>query len=406
MERSLGHPPSAAGRRALELVRRFLADTALPLVETFEREHGDGTFALEPDGRLAAPVHELKRAMHRAAASAGVYCPHLPAVDGGLGLGLVDCFHVQEEVYGHGLRGQQWALAWTDGPSPLVSAWGAGARDRWLRDLTAGRITCCFALTEPGAGSDFPALRTTARRDGDGWRLSGEKHLITGAPQAELAHVLARADGAAREELTCFLVPLDADGVERGRVQQTIMADGQTGPIELHDVRVGPVDVVGGLGEGRALAFRWINWARTRRGGMCSGLARFCSSRALAYAREREVAGRPIAELGSVAAMLADLTIDVEAMCALSLELLGRLDARGTLWELPSADDRRDVSVLKTFCDETLERVADRAIQVHGGRGLLAETGLERVLRVARNLRIPAGTVEVQRAIIGKALLG
>jgi alkylation response protein AidB-like acyl-CoA dehydrogenase len=103
--------------------------------------------------------------------------------------------------------------------------------------------------------------------------------------------------------------------------------------------------------------------------------------------------------------MLADLTIDVEAMCALSLELLGRLDARGTLWELPSADDRRDVSVLKTFCDETLERVADRAIQVYGGRGLLAETGLERVFRVARNLRIPAGTVEVQRAIIGKALL-
>jgi acyl-CoA dehydrogenase len=396
--------PSPQGQAALERLRTFLSETALPLCAEHEAGSPDSAFALEPDGRLAAELVSLKRRMQAASAEADLYCAHLPEDDGGLGLSLRDCFYLQEETFRHGLRGQQWSLAWTDGPSPLVSAWSPEARERYLSDFLAGRLNACFALTEPEVGSDFPALRMTARKDGDAYVLAGRKHLITGAPFAELAQVFAVLDGAPRGRLTGFLVALDAPGVSRGPVQQTIMADGQTGELVFEDVRVPRWALLGAEHEGLPLAFRWINWARTRRGGMCCGLGRHCLERSLAYANEREAFGRPIAELGAVAQMLADMHMQLEAMRALSLELLSRLD-EGRLFDGPvTAAQRRDVSVLKTWCDEALFRIADLAIQVHGGRGLLTATGLEKIFRVARNLRIPAGTTEVQRAVIAEAL--
>jgi alkylation response protein AidB-like acyl-CoA dehydrogenase len=286
-----------------------------------------------------------------------------------------------------------------------VSHWSAEARERHLPDFLAGRTSVAFALTEPGAGSDALALETSARRDGDGWVLSGEKHLITGAPFVELAQVVARVEGAGRRELTAFLVPMDAPGAERGPVQQTLMADGQTGVLRFRDVRLPASAVIGDVGGGLAMAFLWINWARTRRGGMCSGLARHCLERSVRYGRERRAFGAPIASLGPVAQMLSDMHMDREAMRSLSLELLARLD-RADLFHAPSTPaSRRDVSTLKTWNDEALLRVVDRAIQVHGGRGLLTETGLERIYRVARNLRIPAGTTEVQRSVIAESLM-
>jgi acyl-CoA dehydrogenase len=401
---SRGYPPSAHGREVVERVRAFIRDEALPRVEAVEARHPDTAFLLEEDGRLGADMIGLKRAMQRASAEAGLYCPHLPAPDG-LGLGLVDVFHVQEEVYRHGLRGTQWMLAWTDGPSPVVAHWSAEARERVLPGFLAGRTNVAFALTEPRAGSDALALETTARRDGDGWVLDGVKHLITGAPFVEHAQVLARVEGAGRRELTAFLVPMDAAGVVRGPVQQTIMADGQTGVIELHEVRVGPEALIGEVGGGMAVAFLWINWARSRRGGMCSGLAAHCLEAAVAYARDRRAFGKAIAEMGAVAERLSDVYIDARAMRALSLEILARLEDADILGAgRVGPAERRDLSTLKTWCDEALMRISDRAIQVHGGRGLLAGTGLERIFRVARNLRIPAGTTEVQRAMIAESL--
>lgn len=397
--------PSEAGRAALERVRAFVADEALPMVEAVERELGDTAMAMESDGGLHEAMVGLKRRMQQASARAGLYCPHLPQSDGGLGLDLVDAFHVQEEVYRHGLRGVQWMLAWTDGPSPLVGHWSPGARREVLPDFLAGRANVAFALTEPDAGSDALALRTTARREGTGWVLNGVKHLITGAPFVEHAQVLARVEGAGRRELTAFLVPMDAEGAVRGPVQQTIMADGQTGVLEFRDVRLPDDAVVGEVGGGLPMAFLWINWARSRRGGMCSGLAWHCLERSVAYSRQRRAFGKPIGELGAVAERLSDMYMDHQAMRALSLEVLARLDGAALLrGGRVGAGERRDLAALKTWCDEALLRVADRAIQVHGGRGLLTATNLERIFRVARNLRIPAGTTEVQRAMIAESL--
>jgi len=401
---SRGYPPSEAGRDVLERVREFIAGEAIPMVEEVEGELGSTVFALEADGRLASAMIGLKRRMQQASARAGLYCPHLPAPDG-LGLNLVDTFYIQEEVYRHGLRGVQWMLAWTDGPSHLVRHWTPEARERHLDDFLAGRTSVAFALTEPGAGSDALALETSARREGEGWVLNGVKHLITGAPFVEYAQVIARVEGAGRRELTAFLVPMDGHGAFRGPVQQTIMCDGQTGVLEFKDVRLAESAVIGEGGGGLALVFLWINWARTRRGGMCSGLAWHCLDRSVRYGAERRAFGRPIADFGAVAERLSDVYMDWRAMRALSLEILARLDDADLLGGGPvGADERRDLSTLKTWCDEALMRVSDRAIQVHGGRGLLAETGLERIYRVARNLRIPAGTSEIQRAMIAESL--
>lgn len=401
------YPPSPAGREALDRLTAFLAEVGRPMVEDVERGQPDRSFALEPDGRLAAPLLDLKRRMQRAAAEAGLYCPHLPPSDGGLGLGLVDCFYLQEEVYRHGLRGLQWALAWTDGPSHLVGHWSPEARARHLAPFAAGEANVAFALTEPGAGSDFAALQTRARRDGgDGWVLDGSKHLITGAPQADLAQVFARVEGQERGRLTAFLVPLDAPGVRRGPVQQTIMADGQTGSLHFDGVRVPGWARIGDEHAALPLAFVWINWTRTRRGGMCSGLAHHCVDRSLAHARRRHAFGRPIADFGAIETTLSDMYMTWRSMRALSLELLDELDRTELLTGRVTAAARRDVSVLKTVNDEGLFRVADLAIQVHGGLGLLTEVGLEKIFRVARNLRIPAGTTEVQRGLIARSLTG
>jgi acyl-CoA dehydrogenase len=404
---SRGYPPSEAGRAALDRVRAFIADEALPMVEQVEGELPDTAFAVEPDGRLADAMIGLKRRMQQASARAGLYCPHLSPADGGMGLDLVDTFHVQEEVYRHGLRGVQWMLAWTDGPSPLVRHWSAAARERHLPDFVAGRTNVAFALTEPRAGSDALALEMSARPEDGGWVLNGVKHLITGAPFVEHAQVLARVEGAGRRELTAFLVPMDAPGASRGPVQQTIMADGQTGVLQFDEVRVGEEALVGELGGGMAMAFLWINWARSRRGGMCSGLIGHCLERSVAYTRERRAFGKPIAELGPVAERVSDMYMDHRALRALSLEILAGLDDVGLLeGGRVGSEARRDLSVLKTWCDEALMRVSDRAIQVHGGRGLLTATGIERIFRVARNLRIPAGTTEIQRAMIAESLTG
>jgi acyl-CoA dehydrogenase len=386
---ALGHPPTPRCEQVLARMRALLDSLELPAQPD--------PFSLDLD---------LKRRVQEASAAAGLYCPHLPEADGGLGLSLVETFWVQHEVYRRGIGGGQWVLAWTDGPSPLVSAWGPEAREQHLAPFLAGTTTVAFALTEPGVGSDFPSLTTTARRDGDGYVLDGEKHLITGAPSAELAQVFARIEGAPRGQLTAFLVPLDAPGVERGPVQQTIMGDGLTGGLRFSGVKVPAAMRLGDEGTAIGLAFRWINWARSRRGGMCTGLARHCLELSVDYAHERETFGKPIAEHGAVGGMLANMAMDVEALQALSLELLARLDRNpGFLAGGPvSAGDRRDLSILKTWCDEALYRVADTAIQVHGGRGLLTETGIERIFRVARNLRIPAGTTEIQRDLIARAL--
>lgn len=362
---------------------------------------------LDDAGRMHPAVWEARREVQRRSAAAGLYAPHMPAAVGGGGFSRVEMQHVEEHVYRHaGLGLGLAALAWTEGPNPALEHVGDAARERWLDPLTRGEITGAFANTERDVGTDVLAMSTHARREGGDWILNGRKAWITNSHFADVLQVVAVTEpGAGSRSLSMFLVDARAPGVTRGRDIPTMLGDGLTGELEFTDVRIPADDVVGEVGQGFALAMTWINWRRLCRGGMCAGWGSWLRDRAIARARKRTSGGRPIAELQAVQHLLADIDTDVYAARATSLVAQAELDELGPYTIPPQAEVPRLVSLVKVVNDEAFFRVADRALQVHGGVGLLQGSPEEKLFRIARNLKIPAGTVEIQRNAIARGLL-
>lgn len=406
------HPPLHPGSRVVDYTTRFAAflDAEVGPLEAELDGHRVGTAwapHLDPAGRMHPQVWEARREVQRRSARAGLYAPHLSAAVGGDGFSRVEMAHVEEFVYHRsGLGLGLAALAWTEGPSPATEHVSAGARERWLDPLAAGEVTAAFCNTEPSVGTDMLAMSTHARRDGADWILNGHKAWITNSHFADvLAVVAVTAPGAGTRSLSMFLVDAAAPGVVRGRDIPTMLGDGLTGELEFHDVRVPADDVVREVGDGFALAMAWINWRRLCRGGMCGGWGAWLRDRAVHRARTRTSGGRPIAELQAVQHLLADIDADVYSARATSLVAQAELDELGP-YRIPLHPDApRLISLVKVVNDEAFFRVADRALQVHGGVGLLQGSPEEKLFRVARNLKIPAGTVEIQRNAIARGLL-
>jgi acyl-CoA dehydrogenase len=280
------------------------------------------------------------------------------------------------------------------------------AREHWLDPLMSGEITGAFCNTEPSVGTDVLAMTTNARRDGTDWILNGHKAWITNSHFADVLQVVAVTEpGAGTRSLSMFLVDAAAPGVVRGRDIPTTLGDGLTGELEFHDVRIPAEDVVREIGDGFALAMSWINWRRLCRGGMCAGWGGWLLERAIARARSRTSGGRPIAELQAVQHLLADIDADVYSARATSLVAQAEIDELGPYAIPLHPDAPRLISLVKVVNDEAFFRVADNAVQVHGGVGLLQGSPEEKLFRVARNLKIPAGTVEIQRNAIARGLL-
>jgi alkylation response protein AidB-like acyl-CoA dehydrogenase len=266
--------------------------------------------------------------------------------------------------------------------------------------------TCAFANTEPAAGSDVLSMSTRAERDGDEWVITGRKTWITNAHFCDVAQVVAVTEpGGGSRSLTMFVVEAGREGFRRGPDAPTMMDDGLTGELVLDGVRVPDANRIGDVGQGLQLALMWINWRRMCRGGMCAGWGAWLRDRAVARARTRRSGGRPIGELQAVQHMLADMDADVYAARALSLEAQAELDALGPFAIPLHPDAIRLISLIALVNDEAFFRVADRAVQIHGASGLGRGSPEEKLFRVARNLRIPAGTVEIQRNAIARTLL-
>ncbi|MEJ2889671.1 acyl-CoA dehydrogenase family protein [Actinomycetospora aeridis] len=364
---------------------------------------------LDEAGRMHGAVWEARREVQRRSARAGLYNPHVGAAVGGGGFTRAEMQHVEEFVYRRaGLGLGLAALAWTEGANPAIEHCSERARKEWLEPLMAGEITAAFANTEMAVGTDVLAMETTARRDGDDWILDGSKAWITNAHFADVVQVVAVTDpGAGTRSLSMFLVDATSPGFTRGRDIPTMLNDGLTGELHLDGVRVPADNVVGEVGDGFALAMAWINWRRLCRGGMCAGWGTWLLERALDRAQQRTSGGRPIGELQSVQHMLADMDADVYAARAASLQAQVELDALpGGAFGMPLHPDApRLTSLVKVINDEAFFRVADRAVQVHGGTGLRLGSPEEKLFRLARNLKIPAGTVEIQRNAIARGLL-
>ncbi|WP_345411568.1 acyl-CoA dehydrogenase [Actinomycetospora chlora] len=361
---------------------------------------------LDEAGRMHPAVWEARREVQRRAAAADLYAPHVPS---GGGFTRAEMQHVEEYVYRHaGLGLGLAALAWTEGPNPAIEHCSDAAREQWLDPLLAGEITAAFANTEVHVGTDVLGMETRARRDGSDWILDGTKAWITNAHFCDVVQITAVTDpGAGTRSLSMFLVDARAPGFTRGRDIPTMLDDGLTGELHLEGVRVPAEDVVGEPGDGFALAMAWINWRRLCRGGMCAGWGSWLLDRALERAQRRTSGGSPIAELQAVQHMLADMDADVYTARAASLQAQAELDALpGGAFGMPlDPAAPRLMSLVKVINDEAFLRVADRAVQVHGGTGLRKGSPEEKLYRIARNLKIPAGTVEIQRNAIARGLL-
>lgn len=271
----------------------------------------------------------------------------------------------------------------------------------WLERIASGEVVASFALTEPGAGSNPAGLRTSAVRDGDDWVIEGQKRFITNAPIADLFVVFARTRPAddSGTGIAVFLVPANTPGVEVGTKDQKMGQEGAwTADVHFSGVRVPGSALVGGSEDaGYRAAMTSLARGRVHIAALAVGSAQRALDESVAYAASATQGGNAIGEFQLVQAMLADQQTGV---------LAGRSLVRETARNYVSgADTRIGPSAAKLYCTEMLAKVADLAVQVHGGTGYMREVPVERIYRDARLLRLYEGTSEIQRLIIGGGLV-
>jgi butyryl-CoA dehydrogenase len=282
---------------------------------------------------------------------------------------------------------------------PLLKYGTEEQKQRLLTPLAKGEKLGCFALTEPGAGSDAASLRTTAVRDGDAYVLNGNKVFITNGTHADLALVFATVDPAKKHKgITAFVVPTDAVGFSRGTHEYKlgVNASGTT-ELAFADCRVAATDRLGEEGEGFKVAMSTLDGGRIGISAQAVGIARAAFEEAMAYARERQQFGKPIAEFQAIQFYLADMATELDA---------GRL----LTWKAAWAKDHRkrytlEAAQAKLFTSEMAQRVTNKALQIHGGYGYTKEYNVERYFRDARITEIYEGTSEIQKLVIAGQIL-
>ncbi len=271
----------------------------------------------------------------------------------------------------------------------------------YLPRLASGEIIGSFALTEPGAGSDAASLRTSARREGDHYIINGTKRFITNAPEAGLFTVFARTDpdqpGA--RGVSAFLVEADTPGISLGPHDRKMGQKGaHTCDVVFEDCRVPASALLGGVeGQGFRTAMKVLDRGRLHISAACVGVAERLIDDSLRYAMEREQFGKPIAEFQLIQAMLADSRAESYAARCMVLETARKRDRGGNV--------STEAACCKMFASEMVGRVADRAVQIHGGAGYIADYGVERFYRDVRLFRIYEGTTQIQQLVIARNMI-
>ncbi|MFE7799631.1 acyl-CoA dehydrogenase family protein [Nocardia sp. NPDC057440] len=269
----------------------------------------------------------------------------------------------------------------------------------WLPRLTAGEALGCFALTEPGTGSDAAQLSTRAVRDGDDWVISGSKMFITNGTWAEVALVFARTGGGGHRGITAFLVPTDSPGFTARPVHGKLGLRGQaTAELALDDVRIPDSARLHAEGKGFTVAMAALAKGRMSVAAGCVGIAQACLDAAVGYATQRTQFGKPIAGHQLVQDLLADIALDVDAARLLVWRVADLID-RGAEFAIAS-------SKAKLFASEAAVRAADRALQVFGGYGYIDEFPVGKYLRDAKVMTLYEGTSQIQKLLIGRDLTG
>ncbi|BBZ61630.1 acyl-CoA dehydrogenase family protein [Mycolicibacterium monacense] len=341
--------------------------------------------------------------LREAAKSMGLFGYAIPQEWGGLGLDLTQDVELAME-FGYTSLALRSMFGTNNGIAGQVLV-GFGTdeqKKQWLEGIASGDVVASFALTEPGAGSNPAGLRTRAVRDDAGdWVVNGQKRFITNAPTADLFVVFARTRPADDRGagIAVFLVPADADGVEVGAKDAKMGQEGAwTADVNFTDVRVPASALVGGSEDiGYRAALITLARGRVHIAALAVGAAQRALDESVAYAATATQGGTPIGDFQLVQAMLADQQTGVMA---------GRALVRDAARKWVTDEDRRIApSAAKVFCTEMAGQVADLAVQIHGGTGYMREVPVERIYRDVRLLRLYEGTSEIQRLIIGGALV-
>ncbi|NMN93934.1 acyl-CoA dehydrogenase family protein [Antrihabitans stalactiti] len=340
--------------------------------------------------------------LRKQATDMGLFGYAIPQEWGGLGLDLVQDVEVAMAL-GYTSLSLRSMFGTNNGIAGQVLV-GFGTDEqkaRWLPDIASGDVVASFALTEDGAGSNPAGLRTTAKADGDGWILDGSKRFITNATEAGLFVVFARTDPKppSGNGIAVFLVPSGLAGIEVGAKDAKMGQEGsRTADVTFNHVRIGPDSLVGGDGDvGYRAAMTSLARGRIHIAALSVGQAQRALDESVAYASTAKQGGTAIGDFQLVQAMLADQQTGVMAGRALAREA-------AKAW-VENTDRRIAPSAAKLFCTEMVGKVADLAVQIHGGTGYMREVPVERIYRDVRLLRLYEGTSEIQRLIIGGGLV-
>lgn len=334
----------------------------------------------------------------------------VPERYGGAGAGVLACCLAVEEV-ARVCASSALILAVQElGLLPILCGWTEEQKQRWLEPVARGEKLMSFALTEPEAGSDAGALKTTAQRDGDAYILNGTKRFITGGGISDWYTVFAATDPAAGTRgISCFLVASDTPGFAIGRHEEKMGIRGSpTTELIFTDCRVPAENLVGVPGEGFKYAMMTLDQSRTTIAAQALGIAQGALDYAVGYARERRQFGRPIAEFQGLQFMFADMAIQIEAGRALLYKAADMIDRIGIeergAQRLPAAINSFS-AMAKCFCSDTAMRVTTDAVQLMGGYGFTRDYPVERMMRDAKITQIYEGTNQVQRVVIARNLL-
>jgi butyryl-CoA dehydrogenase len=283
--------------------------------------------------------------------------------------------------------------------APIVTSGTDAQRQRWLPDLATGKTIGCFALSEPEAGSDAAAQRTTAVRKGTGWVLDGTKNFITNAPAADVMLLAANTDPAKGSKgISIFLVPTDTPGVKIGPPDRKLGIRGAvSSQVFLSDCEVGEDALLGAEGEGFKIAMRALDGGRIGIAAQAVGIGRAAFEAATRYAQERKTFGQPIADHQAIQFKLADMATELDASRLLLWRAAIKKDGGGRY--------TTEAAMAKLFASEVANRVAKEAVQIFGGYGYLSDFPVERHFRDAKITEIYEGTSEIQRLLIASSLL-
>lgn len=369
----------------VETVRRYVRDKLLPI----EQE------VAEQDRIPDWVVQDFK--------NMGLFALTTPEAFGGLGLGSSEEIEIIMELTWasaafRSLIGINLGL----GSQGILMDGTDAQKKEWLPQIASGEVITSFCLTEAASGSDSAALLTSAVRDGDEYVLNGTKRYVTNGPIADLFLVMARTSSERlprNAHVTAFLVPADTSGLTRAAKDRKM---GQTGAwscdIHLDDVRVPASAILGGIeGRGFETAMKSLDRGRINVASVCVGQARRILHEATRYAMERRQFGQPIGNFQLIQAMLADSQADLYAAECMVRDVARRHDSGERV--------SIEASCAKMFCSEMVGRIADRAVQIHGGAGYMRDSAVERLYRDVRVFRIFEGTTQIQQIIIGKEMI-